>query len=132
MAQIYKPQKKSDGLGEILTIGGGIVGGIYGGPGGAMAGAQLGGMAGNMMADNSESPNVGEAASRRLGGDAQPMQQVDDPMTTVEKARIAVANLPPDQQAIFAPALQTGMAALRRQQQTQQPSPIIQPQQGTV
>lgn len=120
MAQISRPQGRETEDKTLMKLIGMGAGAYFGGEGGRMAGAQIGGQVADAtggLASTGGQMEVAGAAQRRMQpAQTMPMQQVDDPIQTVEKARVAVANLPPDQQQLFAPALNTGYAALKRQQ----------------
>lgn len=127
-AQVQRPKKKQDDLGPLLTVGGAIAGGVIGaktgGPAGALKGASMGGQlgstAGSLLSFMDGGGGGGEpqgamaAAGRRMGP-ASTLPEVVDPQQAVQEAQVALVNLPQEQQAQFAPALQMGSAAMRRQ-----------------
>lgn len=121
-AQVQRPQKKQNELGQLLPVAGAVIGGMTAGPGGAMAGASQGAALGQLgastlaMTEGGQQGGAGVSAAERRVVPAAGLPQAQDPQRTLQEAQVAVANLPPEQQKQFAPALQMGGAVLRRQQ----------------
>lgn len=112
MANVMMPQaKKTNDMGNLLTIGGAVVGGAFGGPAGAMTGAGAGQMAGGMLAQQSapqaQQPVQSSAMQRR----AESMQNLDQ----LRQSEQALAYLPPDQQQQYAPAIQRARIMAEKQ-----------------
>lgn len=121
--EVRKPQKKQNELGQLLPIAGAVIGGMSAGPGGAMAGASQGAALGQLgagalsMAEGQQQQSGGvSAAERRLTPQAMPLPQEQDPMQAIQEAQVALANLPPEQQKQFGPALSIGQRAFKKQE----------------
>jgi len=112
--QVSQPKKKNElgELGAVVNIAQGGARLMGGDPTGAISVAQG---ASSLDQQQQGGPQGIAAAERRLGPQAAALPEPADPMQAVEQAQAAVTNLPPDQQKQFAPALQAGSAALRRQ-----------------
>lgn len=111
MAQVMMPQaKKDDSMSNLLTIGGGVVGAAYGGPTGALAGANAGQMAGGILAkqDTGTVQGVQSNAMQRRADAMQQMQQLN-------QSQQALAYLPPEQQAQYAPAIERARLMAQKQ-----------------
>lgn len=114
-AEVSRPKKK-DELGELMAVANIAQGGAR-----MMAGDVSGALSVAQGAQSLDQQQQGgsqgiAAAERRLQPQTQQLPQAQDPLQAVQEAQVAVANLPPEQQKQFAPALQMGSAALRRQQ----------------
>jgi hypothetical protein len=97
MAQINVPQRRSNEMGTIGTIAGGIVGGIMGRSGGsAMAGAQAGNFIGGAM---DQASNKNQMPSIQAPSAMQRRQDVleTDNLTALRNAEVASAQLPEKQ-----------------------------------
>ena len=113
-AQVNAMQRRQDNsFGKALTIGGAVVGGVYGGPSGAIAGAGAGQMAGGVLTPDKAPPpqpiqTADTSMSRRV--------QSDDTLKQLRDAQTAVAQLPPEQQDMYAPPINQAysMEAKRR------------------
>jgi outer membrane lipoprotein SlyB len=104
-------QKKDDSMSKLLTIGGAVVGGVYGGgAAGAMAGASAGQMAGGLLAKQDSAPMQGvqSNAMQRRADSMQQMQQLN-------QSQQALAYLPPEQQAQYAPAIERARLMAQKQ-----------------
>ncbi|MES3012635.1 MAG: hypothetical protein V4750_02760 [Pseudomonadota bacterium] len=119
MAGVVMPQQKQkdQGLGKVLQVGGAVVGGIYGGPAGAMAGASAGSQLGGLAAKAPPAPmqaveSGGASAMARRASSLQPIQP-DDYGPQLANAEQAAAQLPPDLQQQYLPAI---VAARQRSQ----------------
>jgi hypothetical protein len=125
MMAIKGRQGSGSGMGQALgTIAGGVVGALAGRtPGAAATGASLGGSLGGAIggeigdkgkpgAQGLGSPTV-SAAQRRV---ENPSPQAEDPISTIEQARMALSSLPPEQQKEFGPILTAGSKAFRSKQ----------------
>lgn len=102
--------KRSEDL-QILQIAGTALGAAYGGP----AGAAMGGAAAKSLGGKpgATTPPVETAMDRRADQIKTDQSAEHDLM----KAQDAVKTLPPDQQGIYAPAIDEAMAAARRRSQ---------------
>jgi outer membrane lipoprotein SlyB len=97
MAQINVPQRRSNEMGTIGTIAGGIVGGIMGRSGGsAIAGAQAGNFIGGAM---DQASNKNQMPSIQAPSAMQRRQDVleTDNLTALRNAEVASAQLPEKQ-----------------------------------
>lgn len=105
MSVVMPQQKqKQDSMGKLLTIGGAVAGGAVGGPTGAMAGAQAGQMANGLLAKDakpSPQPVESTAMQRRMQG----MEQSQQNIRALREADSALAYLPPEQAAQYAPTI---------------------------
>ena len=106
-AQVNVPQKE-DKTGKLLQIGGAVAGGILGGPAGIALGSQLGGMAGNLTAAERRAQQL------QAGQSQAQVPTVQDPMSAIQEARIALASQPEDIQKEFGPTLQAAYLKARR------------------
>lgn len=102
MAQIYTPGRKGNNdFSQIASVAGGVVGGFLGGPGGAAAGIGVGKAAGGMLDQKGTEPTMS-------GDESNPMQrriESDQRLQDLSQARVAIADLPKDQQVQYAPAI---------------------------
>lgn len=117
--QVMMPQKKND-MSQLLqmggTVAGGILGGLAGGPAGAIGGASGGGALAGSVGNMVGIDGGGSAMERRLQAQASPTQtpQVEDPMTALQNARVALAQQPKEIQQEYTPILQAAMLKAKR------------------
>lgn len=100
-----KPQRKSDGLNELLTIGGGVLGAAYGGPSGAIAGAGAGQMAGGILNPPQQDQQPVEAGSESSAMQRRLTSQTQDNLGILQKSEAALPSLPESLRQQYAPAI---------------------------
>lgn len=105
MAGVNVPQyQKRDSLGKVGMITGGIVGGMSGGPSGAMQGAQTGGQIGG-VASSLQNQGSGQAPQTAMGRREDRLRQANANLQAISEAQAALAQQPPEQQALYADPL---------------------------
>ena len=105
MSNVTMPQKKqnpiSGALPTLISAAGSIVGGAFGGPAGAAVGGAVGGMAGHALGGaNKPQGNMPQQST--------PMQrrmQTMGPDETLQQGEAALAQLPPEYQQQYGPAI---------------------------